>query len=546
MITIHKKGFQDTQNLNIREFHRLLPNSDSKQQTIDFLENGYPIWLKQTPINLSQKISNSAKNKKQIIKILNQFITETKNGDIEPINYSPKYIINVFCVPKKDSETGKMTKLRVVRHGSYSTKYTKSINDFIDPEKCKMNKLPNLKTYVEMLFDKKFFSLRDLKDAFRQIKLCIKDADYMGYSIFGLKFRDRKQPYGIASAPANCQNFALAIIDILESKIPSSLLNSTLVHIDDFIMAAKTKTNAELMFKTFDEICNLLNIKISTDKNINCTQKAVVYGFEFDLKNKTVGIPDTKYKEMIDFIDAVIKYKKISGRALESLCGKIMHWSQLRKPAKALCYNMIGFIYQHIRDKYHHKLRWFTLPECIIQDLKFWRKYAALIKTVSMDSIIYKPKYSIYGSSDACDTGAGFVIGNKWGVYKFSQKHIKWHINQKEAHAVLMLIYNQRNYLSGKRLTLYVDNTSLFFAMCKHWSSATQLMPFIYEISLLMIKYCIEIWFEWIPSKTNVMADALSRYDFNHFYKYTKLLNLEINKKPMPLFYYSSFKLYLQ
>jgi len=100
-----------------------------KESILDNIKNGYPLGITKTPHNLSTKISNYAKNEKHIVKILKQFIKETKNGDIEPINYHPNYIINVFCVPKKDADTGKMTKLRVVRHGSFSTKSKKSIND---------------------------------------------------------------------------------------------------------------------------------------------------------------------------------------------------------------------------------------------------------------------------------------------------------------------------------------------------------------------------------------------------------------------------------
>ena len=517
-----------------------------KESILDNIKNGYPLGITKTPHNLSTKISNYAKNEKHIVKILKQFIKETKNGDIEPINYHPNYIINVFCVPKKDADTGKMTKLRVVRHGSFSTKSKKSINDFIDPEYTQMDRLPNLKDYVNLLIDKNFCSVRDLKDAFRQIKIRKEEANYMGYSIFGLKFRDRKQPYGIASAAANCQKFSLTIIKILESLLPKSLSNSSLVHIDDFILATKTLAEAKKMKDLFDKICKDLNVKISVEKNEDCVQKTVVYGFLWDLKNKTVGIPDDKYYDMINAIDMIIKHKRISGRALESMCGKIMHWSQLRQPAKSLCWNMLGFIHKEIRDNPRHKLKWFDLPDCILKDLIYWKRYAALIKTVPMESIIRKPKYTVYASSDACDTGSGFVIGNKWGFYKFKKRHLKWHINQKEAHAVLMLIYNQRKFLSGKKLTLYIDNTTLYFAMCKHWSAAQNLMPFIYEISLLQILYCIDIWVEWIPSKTNVLADALSRYDFNHFRKYTKLMNLKLQPLPMKLYYYSSFKLYLQ
>ena len=125
-----------------------------------------------------------------------------------PQSTCPKYIIPLFCVPKRD-KMGTMTALRMVRYGSYHTLYTTSINMWINPLKCKMDELPNIAKYVRVLRYKKFMSLRDLSDAFRQILARLSECTYLGYAIFGMYFRDRKQPYGISSAAANCQSFAM-------------------------------------------------------------------------------------------------------------------------------------------------------------------------------------------------------------------------------------------------------------------------------------------------------------------------------------------------
>ena len=76
-----------------------------------------------------------------------------------------------------------MTKLRVVRHGSYCTANTSSINQWIDQRKCQMPTLPNLKDYVRLLIDSKWMALRDLSDAFRQIGLASADIGYLVHHI---------------------------------------------------------------------------------------------------------------------------------------------------------------------------------------------------------------------------------------------------------------------------------------------------------------------------------------------------------------------------
>ena len=482
-----------------------------------------------------------ANTKREFVKILDQFIKELQSGAIIPSNTPPKYVINVFCVPKKDSETGLMTKLRVVRHGSYSTATTTSINDWIDQQKCKMPTLPNLTDYLNLLIDSKWMALRDLSDAFRQIGLANADVGYLGYCLFGLYFLDRKQPYGIASAAANCQSFAQIIIWILNNKkLPYHLCKKILVHIDDFCLAGLTKDDVLRMEQAFDGLCKELNIKISHEKDVSATQKAVLYGFLFDLEAQTVGIPKDKLIRLKDFISSTINLKIITGRALETLCGQIMHWSQLYRPAKSLCHNMISHIHKTIRLHKAYRAKCWLLPTCILKDLKFWLKYVDLIKEVPMRWVLNSPTIQMIGSSDACDFGGGFCIGKFWSYYRFIPAHREWQIDQKEAHAVIMLLHNLKHILTGKKLVLYVDNAVLFWAMARHWAGE-RMMPCIYEICNLMMEYKICVWFEWIPTECNTLADSLSRFELDTFWKWIKLHNMRVNDKPFQMTYIKDF-----
>ena len=511
---------------------------------MQYLTNGFPIWLTQTPKNLSTTNSNFANNKKELLNILKTFIKETKNTSVVPYPQNPKYIIPVFNVPKKD-KNGKKTALRMVRHGSFHPKEQTSINNWIDPEKCKMPTLPNLKTYASMLLGKKYMTLRDLSDAFRQIGARKEDSPYLGYSIFGLKFVDHKQPYGIASAAANCQSFAQLIIWILDNKIlPIHLIDSTLVHIDDFLLASDTKIDATIMMNAFDKLCNLLNIKISTHKNIDIVTKATVYGLQWDLIKQTVGIPDDKYIQLKTFIISILKCNGIiSVAALDCICGRIMHWSQLRHPSKALCFNMIYFIYETIRIHNIKKTTWIQLPDYILLDLKFWLEYAQFIKEVPIESILRPPSSVIYASTDASDFAGGFLCGDIWSTFLFTETHKKnWHINQKEAFVILNMIYNLRDKLTGKKVIVHIDNTTTFHSISKKWSKTYKIMIFVYEICLLMIKYNIFVWVEWISSTANIFADALSRYQIQRFRQATADFNIPIQPNPLQLQYFNDFK----
>ena len=447
----------------------------------------------------------------------------------------------IFCVPKKDGY-GAYTKLRVIRNGSFSQNGKTAINEWIIKQRCKMPNIPNLKQYAELLQDKNYFALRDLTDFFRQISLATDDCDYVGYSLFNLRFRDRRQPYGVASAPANCQYFAELLLWILDNKIvPLHLKNSSTVHIDDFVLAAKTKIGCKLLESLYDKLLNKLNVIISHKKSIHCCQKAIIYGIEWNLIDKTANIPEEKLSSFLYAIDMIIKYRVISGSALERLCGKIMSYAQLNEYSKPLCFHMITYIYNNIRCGYYSKTDVFILPLSIIYDLMFWKEYIINIKTVPINYILKTPIINITGSSDACNNGAGFIVGDKFAFYKFNDNHLNWHINQKEAHVILTLIETLKHQLTGQKIRLYVNNATIYGALRKKWSNKQGIMMFVYEICLRMIKYKIWLHIDWISSEMNELSDALSRYDFKRFDQISLQYNIHFNKTPLDVSYVNDF-----
>ena len=143
LITVHKKGSQYRNTLNVDAFRKYLKITNDPRVDIKFIDDGFPLYLKTDgtmcePVDLSQKISNFIKDERDLCKIIDTFIDECEKGYIVPTTKPARYNICVFTVLKKDSKIGLMTKLRVVRHGSFKQMNTTSINDWINKEKCKM------------------------------------------------------------------------------------------------------------------------------------------------------------------------------------------------------------------------------------------------------------------------------------------------------------------------------------------------------------------------------------------------------------------------
>ena len=473
--------------------------------------------------------------------MLKRITKELKKGQIIP--GTGHYQLNLLCVPKKDGATGLLTGIRVARHGSYSHGQTIALNDAVTDAARRM-KLPNFTEYVKLMYPYSFVSLRDLKDAFRQLLLSLSDREYVQYSLFALKFRDLRVAYGEAGAAACCQDFSLLIIWICENKVPEfkGKRNRMRVHVDDFIIAAYTATECKVLTDAFDRLCAELGVTISVEKNEDCIQRGVVHGFGFKLDTpvKTVFVPTDKACDLVYGCLVLLKCELATGSALESLMGKIMHWSKLKKRAKCLCNRGIRQIHQYLRNipKYQKQYTLYYVSEGWRSDIALFLRFFLRFREVSMASIIHQPSLTISASTDASSSGGAFVCANRWYGYRFSDEpncvgrvHSKMHINMQEAHAVIMMIHHCRKMLTGRRIWLLVDNTTCMYGIINAWSSSPAMMNFVQEIMMLLMEYCIELRVDYIPSEFNILPDLLSRGARDEAIEWMELCHLDMEEQ---------------
>ncbi len=328
-----------------------------------------------------------------------------------------------------------------------------------------------------------------------------------------MKWRDCYQPYGVSSAPSNCQYFVMLLIYILDNQIyKKQLAGRTLVHIDDFVITAQTKPICEKMESDFDKLMETLGIEVSRKMHayVHACTKATIYGVVWDLTTKQCHIPIKKLNKFREFLTIAISHRIVTGRFIDYIAGNILYFAQLNPLAKCSVWRLMKYITYNLRSEIYKTSDIFLLPLDIINDLKFWFKYTNLVSNIPIADIIYKPSITIYGSTDASNKYAGWIVGKKWSFYKFENTDKKLHINQKEFHCVLSVLNTLKESLTGKKVHLYIDNSTTVNGIIKKWSKTYDIMKFIHELCLFMIEYKIHVYVDWISSASNVIADSLS------------------------------------
>ena len=519
--------------INRRWLRRYLKEHPEKDVRFELITKGFSLGLKDDldRSKLSQEVHNFINSRDDLIKMLDCITRELDLGYIVPGR--GLYQLNLLCVPKKDSETGLMTKTRCARHGSYAdAESTISLNDGITEESKHMIDdlaLPTFWMYLVLFLQSLWISLRDLKDAFRQLLVALEDIGVIQYSLFGLSFVDLRQAYGVASASNRCQLFSQTLRWIVAHNASgftdtcaSVLIKFILAYIDDFTLGAPSMPECKAITACFDATLSNLNVDVSVGKNVDCTQVGVTNGIGFRLNTvpKTIFVPILKACDIIIGTLSVLLCHWIFGDAYECLLGRILYWARFDKRAKIFCNFALKSLQLELRklSPPFKKQMVYYVPIRIRKALALHLRFFIRFREVPIVNLLYQPSISITAMSDASDQGGGFMCADVFCAYTFATQsndsgvtHQLMDITLREAHAVLMLLWNMRYALTGRVLHLFVDNSSVEWGLRKCWAKSLALIDWIEEITALALTIHCELVVDYVPTFLNLPADMLSR-----------------------------------
>lgn len=120
--------------------------------------------------------------------------------------------------------------------------------------------MPLIEDQLEVLADKRYFTLLDLKDGFHHIKVAEDSVKYTSFVTPLRQYEYVKMPFGLMTAPLRFQKF---VNEVLREFIDSGDL---VVYMDDFMIATSTiEHHLRVLRKVFRVLVNNLLV-LRTDK----------------------------------------------------------------------------------------------------------------------------------------------------------------------------------------------------------------------------------------------------------------------------------------
>ena len=238
----------------------------------------------------------------------------------------------------------------------------------------------------------------------------------------------------------------------------------------------------------------------------------------------TARIPPDKISRTVAAIDDALSMDWVGAVALQSLLGLIGFCGQILVSGRW----RVPWTVQAMRIAAAHGFA--PMNSSWREELLWWKD---LLEEGNLVAMMMDPEYLIPTHAadmapftDACRGstagGAGGVYGHRWFEFQFSPQEIQLlPICDLEGIASVLwlseICERWPEEIAGKRYTAWCDNTTFVGCVNGHKTTIPSLAILLAEIHKLMAQFSFDLRLEYVPSKENVAADALSRLDYDTF-----------------------------
>ena len=269
-----------------------------------WIKEGVPIQFRSLPFptilnNRQMSTQHQQYVDQEIIKLL-------QSGAISQVNQIPTVVSPIGVVPKKNG------KLRMIIDLRY-------VNTFIQVTKFRNE---DLSTLAPMLQPGDYLQTADLQDGYFHVPIKQKYRTYLGFQWRGKFYQYNVLPFGLAPSPWIFTKLVRPVIQYLRKKGIRIL-----AYMDDFILMAKTITEATLHRRIFLKTLEKLGWFISIEKShLILLHKQEFLGMIVDTASAPqYKIPSKKFHEIKHQVSRILKIssqEKIPVRHIARIAGK--------------------------------------------------------------------------------------------------------------------------------------------------------------------------------------------------------------------------------
>ena len=355
---------------------------------------------------------------------------------------------------------------------------------------------------------------RDLKGAFRQFSTDPGDYRFTGVCWQGKVYLDTRLAMGLRSAAYLCQ----AVTEIV-ARIVSKEAH-ILVYLDDF-GGAEHASKAEASFNHLGHVLHYFGLEEAPEKAVAPSTRMDWLGVCFDTVEWTMSLKPGKLQELLEWLPKLLKHKRVKKSLLQKVIGSLV-WAASVVRCGVVFFNRLLALLRKLHRPNHS----IYFSEEAKKDVLWWLATLKAFKgKAKIPPSVWTPLVSF--STDASLEGFGMVWGARALAGIFPHDLDELDINQKEMITVMAAIKHWFGELMNLKVRIFVDNQVCVHLLNYGITRSPFLAACLREIHFYLAEYNIELNAQYIPSKSNYLADLCSRAFSNksYFDNFNKLLN---------------------
>ena len=415
-----------------------------------------------------------------------------------------------------------------------------SVNANIPRDKCKVN-YASFDQAIALCIQAGIccnIAKSDMKSAFRHLNMRVKDYCWLvmkaespldGKTYF---FVDKCLSFGSSVSCKHFQDFSDGIAAIVMYRIHKPLVN----YLDDFFFAALWRQVCNAQVSAFLEVCRLINFPVSMEKTFWGTTILTFLGLLINTVMQTVSIPADKIEKAKRIIESVLPKRKITMLNLQEITGFLNFLCKAVVPGRAFSRRLYDKVNSRLRPHHH-----INLTRDMKEDLRMWlsflehpsaycRPFSDFQETLTADQIMF---YS--DASKNPDLGFGIICEKLFICQRWDREFMLKYdpsIQYLELYAVTVGVVTWMHRYPNRRIILFCDNQSSQGMINKNSTKCKQSMALIRLIILTSLKHNVRIFCNYVDTKSNGIADSLSRMQFDRF---KRLAPAGVDKQPTPM-----------
>lgn len=445
-------------------------------------------------------------------KIMKEVELGRVGGPFRDLPISNLRISPIGVVPKGDNSGW-----RLITHLSFP-KFN-SVNFFIDPEESSV-KYTSFDSVIQMIAkigQGAFIAKCDIKSAFRLLPICPGDFDLLGFMFDDMYYIDKCLPMGCSVSCKVFEEFATFLNWLAINKSHVDTIDH---YLDDFIFAGHNASVCKDTMSAFHSICHDLGVPLAEDKTVGPTTCLTFLGLEIDTIEMLVRVPYPKCVELQNLLKQLFPLKKVTLKQLQSVLGKLNFFTRAIRPGRAFVRRLYDATIGVTQP--HHYLR---VTQSMREDIFMWCRFLE-----DFNGVVYFLEEEWYSdqnlnlftdSSGSAQLGCGAYLNGEWCFFSWPKnwKYIDGHHDMTllEFIPVVLSVIIWGNKLANKKITFHIDNQALVAVLNKLTSKSELVMVLVRAFVLKCMRHNFLFRAEYISTKSNNIADAISRKQWTRF-----------------------------